>query len=449
VFRLALPACVSLLAVVTAFATSSARETSQTASDATVTTQSTDCPTVQHPAMVARQAFGDQGAVAEGRAGEWWAATAGNPRGPQAQTLELYRGGCAGGFQRVATMPSNWADSSYFEPTIAIDAAGDPVVVAHEGTPTIASGRGTVRRGKDRAITIVNGQPQILGKIARGSNVELALEQDGTALVAAAAADGIRLWQRRAGSERFEPLPTLQTSIQSRPGVARRVALTSDGNGDRALAWIARDGSVLVARARPGAGFEAPTAIRGPGERKLFIDLATSAAGRVIVTWTSMRSGDLHGADRPTGGDTFTRPVTLFRAAPGWLPGVVIGRDGTAIVASITRAARLVIARWPTTGPAQQLRTPQRLTAASPPALTLDASGTARVVTANPITRTATDHGWTQTTIRGTDVSARPLFKPRARVSQVALARGSSLALWLRLPARAATSYRAHAARLR
>jgi hypothetical protein len=346
-------------------------------------------------------------------------------------------------------MPSNWADSFYVEPTIAIDAAGDPVVVAHEGTPSIRHGTRVVRRGKDRAIAIVNGRPQILGKIARGSNVELALEQDGSALVAAAGAGGIRLWQRRIGSERFDPLPTLQTRIRSSFGVAKRVQLASDGSGDRVLAWTARDGRVLVARARPGAGFESPTAVRGPGEQQLFVDLAAGPSGRVIVTWTALRSRRVHAADRPIGSTTFSRPLTLIRTARAWPPEIAVDQDGTAIIAAITRVDRLAVTRWPTTGPARQLHTPRRLTAASSPLLALDSSGTARVVTTNPTKHPADEYGWTQTTIRGTDVTTRPLFKPRERVSQVALARDSSLALWLRLPARAPTSYRAHAARLR
>ena len=166
--------------------------------------------------------------------------------------------------------------------------------------------------------------PATLGQASTAVEGDLAVDADGTAIVAWADSDGAVRAAVRAPGAAFAPTLTLA------PDGRGAVAVAHDGHGGWLVAW-SRNGSLGLAERTP-ARPELTVVPTGIGGVQLSLDVAFAGTGRAIVVWSGT-DGAIHALSRELGGQSV--PLPDLAAGPG-NSGPRLGAAGGHAVAAWT-----------------------------------------------------------------------------------------------------------------
>lgn len=218
------------------------------------------------------------------------------------------------------------------EPNVAIDSAGDAIVLwaYFDGTNEL------VQTARHPAAGGFSSPPTLLSDAGRNSGeAEIAVDDAGNAVAAWAQVEGdaqtIHAAVRpAAGSFSAGELISSPTAFAGGTGVMMTPS------GQTTVAWLRshEDEGTLEAVTRPTAGsFSAPEAVLGvPGEHPQFPRFAMSSDGDVAIVWSATTSPDkiVRASVRPFGG-TFSPPIGLSETGSGiYRPTVTIDEEGRA-----------------------------------------------------------------------------------------------------------------------
>ena len=218
------------------------------------------------------------------------------------------------------------------EPSVAIDAAGDAIVVwaYFDGTHAL------IQAALHPAAGSFSSPPTVLSDAGRNSGQpEIAVDDAGDAVAAWAQVEGAAQTihaavHPAAGSFQAGELISSPTAFANGPQVMMTLS------GLTTVAWTRSHGEEATVEAvtQPTAGsFSAPEAVPGElGEDPLFPRFAMSSDGDVVMVWSATASPNkiVRASVRPSGG-SFSPPTSLSATRSGiFRPTVTIDEDGSA-----------------------------------------------------------------------------------------------------------------------
>lgn len=204
---------------------------------------------------------------------------------------------------------------------MAIDRAGDAVVVYLDGTTVEAAFRpaGGIF-GPAQALAPDGDMPRVA--MAGDGTAFATWTTQGTVSVAVAAPGGA-----------FGPAQTLGSAFGASVSSLPAASVVANAQGDAAVVWIDGAGSIVAARRRPAAAFEAPVALAADTFR--WSSPGMDAAGNLTVAWLSGQAvggkEPIESADLRRTSDAWSSPETLLADGGFAFPRLEVGPDGTAI----------------------------------------------------------------------------------------------------------------------